>query len=62
MEPEEGNLEKELVELLQVSGSTLALSKCNRLTEEKPGEGEYGGYEKSPRLEVKTSLILSLRI
>lgn len=61
-EPEKGNLEKVLFELLQFSGSTLALSKYNRLTEEKPGEGEYGGYERSTRPEVKISMILSLRI
>lgn len=61
-EPGKGNLEKELVELLEFSGSTLALSKYKRITEEKPGEGEYGGYERSPRPEVKTSMILSLRV
>lgn len=39
-DPGEGNLEKELFELLQFSRSILALSKYKRLTEEKPGEGD----------------------
>lgn len=48
-ESEEGNLEEELAELLQFSGSTLALSKYKRLTEEKLGEEKCGRYERSPR-------------
>lgn len=58
----EENLEKELVELLQFSGSTLALSKCKRLTQEKPGEEKCGGYERNPGPEVKTSIILGLGV
>lgn len=58
----EESLEKELVELLQFSGSTLALSKCKRLTQEKPGEEKCGGYERNPGPEVKTSIILGLGV
>lgn len=61
-EPGEGNLGKEGVELLQFSGSTLALSKYKRLPVGKPGEGECGGYERNPKPEVHTSIILGLRV